>query len=56
MTDKSQQSLVVVAQTGTRLSDGTMIHETDSQAVQITAECQRHPLDQRDERHYRDDK
>ena len=35
--DKSQQSLVVVAQTGTRLSDGTMIHETDSQAVQITA-------------------
>ena len=37
MSDKSQQSLVVVAQTGTRLSDGTVIHETDSQAVQITA-------------------
>ena len=37
MTDESQQSLVVVAQTGTRLADGTVIHETDSQAVQITA-------------------
>ena len=35
--DRSQQSLVVVAQTGTRLADGTMSHETDSQAVQITA-------------------
>ena len=35
--DKSQQSLVVVAQTGTRLSGGTVIRETDSQAVQITA-------------------
>ena len=38
MTDGSQQSLVVVAQTGTRLSDGTVIRETDSQAVQITAD------------------
>ena len=37
MTTGSQQSLVVVAQTGTRLANGTMIHETDSQAVQITA-------------------
>ena len=27
----------MVAQTGTRLSDGTLIHETDSPAVQITA-------------------
>jgi hypothetical protein len=35
--DGSQQSLVVVAQTGKRLSDGTLSGVTDSQAVQIGA-------------------
>jgi hypothetical protein len=35
--DGSQQSLVVVAQTGKRLADGTLSKVTDSLAVQITA-------------------
>ena len=36
--DGSQQSLLVIAQTGTRLSDGTLSREIDSPAVQITAD------------------
>ena len=36
--DGSQQSLVIVAQTGTRRTDGTLSQEVDSPAVQITAE------------------
>jgi acetolactate synthase regulatory subunit len=35
--DGTRQNLVVVAQTGTRLANGTLSHVTDSQAVQITA-------------------
>jgi acetolactate synthase regulatory subunit len=35
--DGTQQSLVVVAQTGTRLSNGNLTQVTDSQAVQIAA-------------------
>ena len=37
-TDGSRQNLVVVAQTGIRQADDTLIRETDSQAVQITAD------------------
>jgi hypothetical protein len=36
--DGSQQSLLVIAQTGKRLSDGTLSREVDSTAVQITAD------------------
>jgi hypothetical protein len=36
--DGAQQTLVVVAQTGTRLADGALTRVADSQAVQITAE------------------
>jgi hypothetical protein len=35
--DGSQQSLLVIGQTGTRLSDGTLSREVDSTAMQITA-------------------
>ena len=35
--DGSQQNLVVVAQTGTRLADGTLTQVVDSQAVQVSA-------------------
>jgi hypothetical protein len=35
--DGSQQSLLVVAQTGTRHPDGTLTHVVDSQAMQISA-------------------
>jgi ABC-type cobalt transport system substrate-binding protein len=34
----TQQSLVVVAQSGTRLADGTLIHEIDSPAVRMTVD------------------
>ena len=37
-TDGSQQSLVIVAQTGVRQHDGTLSQEVDSLAVQITAD------------------
>jgi hypothetical protein len=36
--DGSQQSLLVIAQTGKRLSEGTLSREVDSTAVQITAD------------------
>ena len=35
--ENSQQSLVVVAATGSLQADGTLLHETDSQAMQISA-------------------
>ena len=35
--DQSKQSIVAVAQLGTRLSDGTLSHVIDSPAIQITA-------------------
>ncbi len=35
--DGSQQSLLVVAQTGTRHPDGTLTHVVDSQAMQVSA-------------------
>ncbi|MEA2742807.1 MAG: hypothetical protein QOG25_1178, partial [Acetobacteraceae bacterium] len=35
--DGTQQSLVVVAQTGTRLANGSLSQVTDSQAIQISA-------------------
>ena len=43
--DGTQQNIVVAAQTGTRQTDGTLIHTIDSTAVQITL-GHRHPLDQ----------
>jgi hypothetical protein len=37
-TDGTRQNLVVVAQTGIRQADDTLIREADSQAVQVTAD------------------